>query len=277
MKLRKALEKAKQEKVNKRSDLAETPPMDSAHRNIAGNDWAPPDYHASKPVALNPSVLEENRCVCIFPDSPEINFFKMLRTRIQQALTANNWNTVMITSANPGEGKTLTAINLALTFTRTFNQTVLLIDCDLEKQSVHDYLGIPAKTGLIDHLSDDRPLQDIIVWPGIDKMTLISGGRTISDSAELLSSPKMKSLVAEMKTRYSDRILLFDTPPVLSKADAVAFAPSVDCILMVVEEGKTSLQDVKKSVALLPPEKFLGFVLNKREYTLDKMQYSPYQ
>ena len=277
MKLRKALEKAKQDKENIRPTVAETPPIESAYRNIAGNDWTPPNYHASKPVALNPAVLEENRCVCFFPDSPEINFFKMLRTRIQQALTANNWNTVMITSANPGEGKTLTAINLALTFTRTFNQTVLLIDCDLEKQSIHDYLGIPAKTGLIDHLCNDRPLQDIIMWPGVDKMTLISGGKTISDSAELLSSPRMKSLVAEMKTRYSDRIILFDTPPVLSKADAVAFAPSVDCILMVVEEGKTSLQDVQKAAALLPPEKFLGFVLNKREYSLDKMHYSPYQ
>lgn len=276
MKLRKALDKAKQDKDGIQSAAPTKTPMDGTARNIAGNDWKPPNYHASRSVALNPALLEENRCVCLFPDSPAINYFKMLRTRIQQALTANNWNTVMITSANPGEGKTLTAINLALTFTRTFNQTVLLIDCDLEKQSIHDYLGIPARTGLIDHLCDGQPLQDIIMWPGIDKMTLISGGKTRSDSAELLSSPKMKSLVAEMKMRYSDRIILFDTPPVLSKADAVAFAPLVDCILMIVEEGKTSLQDVKKAAALLPPEKFLGFVLNKREYAPDKMHNSPY-
>jgi len=183
----------------------------------------------------------------------------------------------MITSANPGEGKTLTAINLALTFTKTFNQTVLLIDCDLQKQSIQKYLGAPGKMGLIDHLKDDRELKEIIVWPGIDKMTLISGGRTIKDSAEVLSSPKMRSLMTEMKNRYSDRIILFDVPPVLSKADVIAFSPLVDCIVMVVEEGKTSMQDIKKAVSLLPQEKFLGFVLNKKKTGLKELNSNPYQ
>ncbi len=245
-------------------------------RSVSG-DWMQPTYHESTPVTLNPDLLEENRCVCMFPDSPEINFFKVLRTQIQQALTANHWNTVMITSANPGEGKTLTAINLALTFSKTFNQTVLLIDCDLQKQSIQKYLGVPGKMGLIDHLYDDRELKEIIVWPGIDKMTLISGGRTIKDSAEVLSSPKMRSLVTEMKTRYSDRIILFDVPPVLSRADVIAFSPLVDCIVMVVEEGKTSMQDIKKAVSLLPQEKFLGFVLNKKKTGLKELNSNPYQ
>jgi protein-tyrosine kinase len=276
MKLRKALDKAQQDRQGT------TPPdrpakTGPAEPKTAVGDWTAPTYHESTPVALNPDLLEENRCVCMFPDSPEINFFKILRTQIQQALTENHWNTVMITSANPNEGKTLTSINLALTFSKTFNQTVLLIDCDLQQQSVRKYLGIPGKMGLIDHLYDDRPLKEIIVWPGIDKMTLISGGRTIKDSAEILSSPKMRSLMTEMKTRYSDRIILFDVPPVLSKADVIAFSPLVDCIIMVVEEGKTSMQDIKKAVSLLPQEKFLGFVLNKKKTGLKEMNNNPYQ
>ena len=83
----------------------------------------------------------------------------------------------------------------------------------------------------------------MIVWPGIEKMTLISGGKTISDSAELLNSPKMKALVQEVKLRYADRYIIFDTPPILGWADAITFAPLVDCILMVVEEGGHFVQE----------------------------------
>jgi non-specific protein-tyrosine kinase len=80
-----------------------------------------------------------------------------------------------------------------------------------------------------------------------------------------------------MKTRYADRIILFDAPPVLSKADVIAFAPNVDCIIMVVEEGKTSMEDAKKAVALLPPEKFLGFVFNRKKSAMKEMIGNPYQ
>jgi len=75
----------------------------------------------------------------------------------------------------------------------------------------------------------------------------------------------MKALVQKIKTRYKDRYVIFDVPPILSGADAITFAPMVDCILMVVEEGRTSIQDVKRSLEMIPTEKFLGFVLNRRK------------
>jgi protein-tyrosine kinase len=109
---------------------------------------------------------------------------------------------------------------------------------------------------------DNRPLQDLIVWPGVEKLTLISGNRTISNTSEVLNSIKMKALVNEMKSRYPDRYVIFDLPPILSVTDAVAFAPLIDAVLMVVRAGKTSIQNVKKAAHLLPKEKFLGFVLN---------------
>jgi non-specific protein-tyrosine kinase len=87
----------------------------------------------------------------------------------------------------------------------------------------------------------------------------------IQNSTELLSSPRMKALMVEMKSRYDDRYVLFDVPPVLVGADAMALAPYVDCIVMVVEEGKTSTQDVQKALEMVPQEKFLGFVLNKQK------------
>ena len=101
------------------------------------------------------------------------------------------------------------------------------------------------------------------MWPGIEKFTFMSGGRALSDSSELLGSPRMKELITEMKDRYADRYVIFDVPPLLIGADALAFAPLVDAILMVVEAGKTSIQDVNKAISLLPKEKILGLVLNK--------------
>jgi len=102
----------------------------------------------------------------------------------------------------------------------------------------------------------------MIVWPGVEKLTIISGGKIIRDSTELLGSPQMKELVAEMKNRYANRYIIFDVPPVLARSDAVAFAPVVDGVLFVVAAGRTSMYDVHKSIELIPREKFWGFVLN---------------
>jgi non-specific protein-tyrosine kinase len=170
----------------------------------------------------------------------------------------------MITSALPGEGKTLTAINLAFSIAREFQQTVLLVDCDFRNQAVQEYLGFPGDRGLIDYLAGNRPMSEIIIWPGVEKVTVISGGRTVQESSELLGSPRMKELVAEMKTRYPDRYILFDLPPVLSGADALSFASQVDHIVLVVEAGRTPREEVQRALGLLPREKVLGLVLNRQ-------------
>jgi non-specific protein-tyrosine kinase len=94
-------------------------------------------------------------------------------------------------------------------------------------------------------------------------MTLISGGQTIQDTTELLGSPQMKNLVAEMKVRYADRYVIFDLPSLLEGADAITFAPFVDGILMVTQAGRNSAKEINKAVELIPREKLLGFVLNR--------------
>lgn len=224
-----------------------------------------PIYNQSKMVRLNLETMRENRCVCLFGEEPDIFPYKILRARIQQLFSRKKGlNTVMITSPNAGEGKTLTALNLSLCFAKEFHQTVLLVDCDLKKQDIHKKMGIPGPKGLADYFLNGTPLKELIVWPGIKKMTLISGGKRVSETAELLGSPQMKFLVREMKQRYIDRYIFFDVAPLLSSADAIAFAPLVDGIVMVVESGKTTSFDIKKALKLIPKEKFLGFVLNRR-------------
>ena len=111
---------------------------------------------------------------------------------------------------------------------------------------------------------DGAALPDLIVWPGVDKLTLISGDRTVSDSSELLSSDMMAKLVKEMGERYDDRYVFFDAPPVLGHSEAISLAPLVDGILMVVEAGKTTKKDIRESLSILPKEKLLGFLLNKQ-------------
>lgn len=227
--------------------------------------YVSPVYTLSRSVKLNPRVMAANRCVAFLPDSPEVEFYRQLRTRILQMSRSQEGAgaTVMVTSALPGEGKTLTAINLALTFAKEFKQTALLVDCDLRQQQVHSVMGFPSHRGLVDYLLDDCPVPELFVWPGVEKLTVISGGKTVKDSCELLGSPGMRDLVLDMKHRYPDRYVFFDAPSILSSADAIAFAPLVDHILVVAQAGQTSLKELNRALELLPQEKILGLVMNR--------------
>lgn len=245
-------------------------PQTTAARSTANNGptnklgWNSPSYTQSQSVSLDPGQLVARRCIAIEPELPEIEHYKLLRTQVQQRTRDKGWNTVMVTSPNPGEGKTVTAINLALSFALEFSNTALLVDADLKQQAVHRTLGYASDAGLSDYLLYDRPLNDLIVWPGIEKLTIISGSRTIDNSTELLGSNRMQALVKEMKSRYEDRYVIFDVPSLLNMADAVAFAPIVDSILMVVEPGRTTNADVNTALKMIPKEKFLGFVMNRK-------------
>jgi non-specific protein-tyrosine kinase len=215
-------------------------------------------------VKLDPGHILSNRCVAYQGYSPEMEQYRVLRTRILHRTSNGSGKTVMITSSIPGEGKSLTAINLAFTFAKDYNHTALLIDCDLKRQSIHKLLGFANDRGLADHLIHGRPLADLIVWPGVEKLTIISGGKTVGASSELLGSPNMRHLVAEMRDRYADRYVFLDAPPVLAGADAMSLAPLVDHILFVVQAGRTPLPEIQKALHLLPKEKILGLVFNRQ-------------
>ena len=237
--------------------------------------WVSPAYNVSREVRLDPAVLEKNRCVAYNTESPQVEAYRVLRTRIMHRTRENGGITVMVTSALAGEGKTVTAINLALTFAKAYSQTALLVDADLKRQQVHRVLGFESEKGLGDYLQDGCAVSELIVWPGIEKLTIISGGKRIDGSSELLGSAAMKALVADMKGRYPNRYVFFDVPPVLAGADTITFAPLVDYILFVVQAGRSSLADVQKALGLLPKEKILGIVLN-RQRDADATKYYYY-
>jgi non-specific protein-tyrosine kinase len=226
--------------------------------------WISPQYTQCRTTHLEPALIERNRCLAYLDNAPEAEAYRVLRTQALQRTKGTGRNAIMVTSAFPGEGKTLTAINLAFTLAREFQHTVMLVDGDLRNQSIHKYLGCPGEKGLIDYLTGNSPLSDLIMWPGIEKMTLISGGRPFRESAEILGSPRMRELIADMKGRYPERYIVFDAPPVLTGADVLTLAPLVDGVIVVVQAGKTSTTDVEKALRFLPKEKILGFVLNRR-------------
>jgi non-specific protein-tyrosine kinase len=225
--------------------------------------WFSPAYTMSRALTLNPKTLEENGCIAFRPDSPEVEQYRVLRTRIMQQVNHDDGTTIMVTSALPGEGKTLTAINLAFTLAREFEKTVLLVDCDFRSQNIYKVMGYASDRGLGDYLMDECLLDELFVWPGVEKLTVISGGRTMKDGSELLGSPSMRNLVQEMKSRYKERIIIFDVPPVLAGADALVFAPLVDSIIVTVRAGQTPVQEVTKAIGMLPRSKVLGTVLNR--------------
>jgi protein-tyrosine kinase len=237
-------------------------------------EYPPPVYNQSKHCKLNMNLVNKHICLGLKANTPEMDAYRILRTRILQRAYTKIWKTVMITSILPSEGKTVTSINIALTVARTQNHTALLVDSDLRRQQVHRYLGLKHKKGLTDYLKNRSPITDLIVWPNVDKFTFISGGKSTDESSELLGSVRMQRLVEELKRRYPNRYVFFDSAPLLAGDDALTLTAWVDGIVMVVESHKTPMKLIQEALKLIPKEKFLGFVLNKHK-TINK-KYSKY-
>ncbi len=272
----KALEKAKAHKKKEQAGSAVVPealapripltsPAGSTEREIV-----PPEisYSITRTVAVDREVMRQNRLIVPGEETEAAvgEGYKLLRTHILHRTKAEGHNTLMITGPRPGEGKTLTAINLAISIAQEVNHTVLLVDADLRSPSVHRYFGIRPKEGLIDYLTAGVPISELLIHPeGIGKLALLPVGKKIAQGTELISSPLMADLVQELKHFYPNRYVIFDLPPVLTFADALAFAPLVDGIIVVVEAGKTSREDIERCQGMLNKFNLLGFVLNKLE------------
>jgi capsular exopolysaccharide synthesis family protein len=180
-------------------------------------------------------------------------------------MRANGWKTLAITSPGAGVGKTITAINLAISLASEVNQTVLLVDLDFRHPSIGGYFWEEPGPGISDYLSDDRPVGELLIHPGIDRLVILPGNQPLTHSSEKLSSPKMIGLVEELKGRYPDRLILFDMPPVLARDDVIAFSPYLDAMILVVEEGKTTKDELSQAYESLDEAKILAAVLNKAE------------
>ena len=217
-------------------------------------------------IPVSRDFLSENRIITGDGNDTFSHAYKVLRTRVWQQMRGNGWSTLAVTSANPGEGKTLTAINLAISLSRMeIGRTVILVDLDMRRPRIHDYFGFWPEHGVNDYLQGNIPLDDIIVDPGIGDMLLLPGNVPVVNSSEILSSPRMQRLLQEIKVRFPSRLVIFDLPPVLATDDVLVLAPSIDALLLVIEEGKCKADEIRRTVELLKDTKLLGTVLNKSE------------
>lgn len=175
-------------------------------------------------------------------------------------------NLVLVTSALPGEGKTFCAVNLAISIALEMDRTVLLVDADVAKPSVPRTLGIDAEQGLLDVLLDRRiDLSDVLCKVDIGKLTLLPAGTAHQHATELLASDAMRLLLQEMAERYHDRIIIFDSPPLLAASEAGVLVSQMGQIVMVVEAGKTSEAVVKAALGRIESNNVTGLLLNKGE------------
>ena len=220
-------------------------------------------YTRTRTVTVSRELLREQRIVAGFEPGSYKDSYKILCTQVLQRLRENGWNALAVTSPGAREGKSLTAINLAVSLALEVDQTVLLVDADLRSPRIHRHFGLPTGSGLSDYLISNTPLEDILIHPGIGGFVILPGGRPIVNSSEMLGSQKMMNLVQELKSRYPSRIVLFDLPPVLSAADALAFSPYVDAAILVVEEGGTDRDEIKRAAEMLGSTNIIGTVLNK--------------
>ena len=238
-------------------------------------------YSQTQKIEVDRNFLGEKRVIFGVEDKSAIDSYKLLRTRVMSRMQQNKWKTLGITSSAANEGKTLTSINLAISIALKQNYTVMLVDVDLRRPSVHSYFGFQPQKGLIDYLEKGTPIEEILIHPNIESLVVLPGSISLMGptdrSSELLASPKMVQLVEELKSRYPSRIVLFDLPPVHLGDDVVAFSPYLDTIMLVVEDGKTQSGEFGRALDLLEEVDIIGTVLNKSSHSSKIQDYYYYK
>jgi protein-tyrosine kinase len=224
----------------------------------------PISYVRSHVFTPSSELLERNR---IFgPGSAESAAvaYQMLRTQVLQRMDANGWRTLAVFSPGAHDGKTTTAINLAASLAGDQLHTVLLVEFDFKRPTLALRFGFSPDVGSDDAISRKVNVQDCLYHPqGFERLILMPSRSTLGNSAELLAGPRSRSLVAEIRARYPERIILFDLPPVLAADDALSFAPLVECGLVVASEGLTRRTDLLRTIEILHKTPLLGTVLNR--------------
>lgn len=216
-------------------------------------------------------------------DSVKAEEFRIIKRPILQnafgkgAVTIENGNIIMVTSSLPDEGKTYISLSLAMSVALEMDKTVLLVDCDVINPSLSRLLEVNDKSGLTDYLHDDNiSLEDVILNTSIPRLRLLPSGNQYAQSNELLTSSKMSALVNELSERYSDRIILFDSPPLLLANQAVVISQLMGQIIIVVEAEKTPQNVVEAAVEKLDEKKVIGVVLNKTRKSSGNNYYGAY-
>ena len=219
--------------------------------------------------ALIPTVKEEKTIA-----AEEYN--KLRSAIIALTRSEKPQNTLLVTSTVSEEGKSMTSLNLAIALAKEQDHTVLLVDTDLRRPALHRYFGISPEYGLVHCLRDNLPLEKALIKTGIGKLVFLPAGEALRDPLDLLASRRMKDVISELKQRYDDRYVIFDTPPASPFADAGVLADMVDSTLFVVREGKATRHTLMKTLEEFKDNNLLGVVYNDAHTFIKKQDYYYY-
>lgn len=215
-------------------------------------------------VPLDRVALRERRVILPEDTDPAARAYRMLRTQILRQARMNKLRMIGVVSSADGEGKTLTAVNLALSVAAEPNQTVLLVDLDLRRPNMAALLGLPVTVGLDSWL--DGTVADVaelfVKIEGMERLRVLPTLNPVLGSSEALAGAPTQELLTELKTRYTDRVVIVDLPPALLSDDVLTVAPLLDGVLLVVSEGRTRREDVTRVKELLTGVRVVGTVLN---------------
>jgi capsular exopolysaccharide synthesis family protein len=221
-------------------------------------------------IALDEARRESERLLPPGATGSAGGAYKMLRTQVLRRLNQISANTLAVMSASSGEGKTLTAINLAIALAADLGHTALLVDLDLRNPSIHRRLGFEPEVGIEDCLQHRASIREAMVKiTGYERLAVVPARSRVEHSSELLASQRMADLMVELRSRYGNRVLVFDLPPILLADDALAFSQHVETGLIVVAESITAREELTRSLVMLDKLPVIGTVLNRSQESAD--------
>jgi Mrp family chromosome partitioning ATPase len=253
--IEKALARAREMRSSRKAAEQGRPAQPSAN-GIA------PEYTET---AVSPSDLRkaaQRRLIAGDLRHPVADVYRLLRAQVLQRMKRLEIGSIAVTGARPGDGVTTTAANLAISIALDVNQTVLLVDLNLRDPSVHRKFGLTPSKGIEDYLRGDCALKDCLMNPGLARLVVLPARVSKGDSAEMISSPRMAALTKELRSRYSDRVIIFDTPPLLDSGETLGFLPNVEGVLFVARSGHTTKVEVDRAAELLSHFQMVGTLLN---------------
>lgn len=218
---------------------------------------------ASRVLEHAPNSSSDRRVAKGVSECRLIDFYKVLRSQILLKLSQKGKRTIIVTSSLAGEGKSLTALNLAISFAKVIDLCVVLVETDIRRPVLEKYLGFSrSSNGLTDYLLDGVPINELLVNSGIPGFYLLPAGKSALDSAELLGSTRMKQLIENFTSQCANCYIIFDTPSILEYPDTLVFSEFVDDVLMVVGAETTPLEKIQEALEKIKDRNLLGFVLN---------------
>lgn len=215
-------------------------------------------------VQMDQKHLHEHRIVAHEFTNPYSKYYDMLRTQVLKELGTHGARTLAVTSPKPDCGKTVTAINLALSLARGSEDPILFVDVDLRRPMVADYLGIKPRFGIADIANGQCGVEEALLVPELCnyRLRLLAAPRAIANPAKLLMSSSMINTIAELRSDPSYKLIIFDLPPMLSSDDFLAFAPQVEQALLIAATGRSTSHELAECKRLMPEGMLLGCALN---------------